>query len=51
MRRIEYPRLPEGSVPPVVKKALWDLVDQINAVISEIENTNKGGSKYGGNNG
>lgn len=49
MRRIEYPRLPEGSVTPAVKKALWDLVDQINAVISEIENTAKGGSKNGSN--
>jgi hypothetical protein len=49
VRKIEYPRLPEGSVPPAVKKALWDLVDQVNAVISEIENTTKGGSKNGSN--
>lgn len=50
MRKIEYPRLPEGSVPPAVKKALWDLVDQINAVITEMERLTKEGAKNGSQN-
>lgn len=51
MRRIEYPKLPEGSVSPAVRKALWDMVEQINAVISEIENVAKEGMNNGRNDG
>lgn len=51
MRRIEYPRLPDGSVSPAVKKALWEIVDQFNAVIAEVEKLTKEGVKNGGNNG
>lgn len=51
MRKIEYPRLPEGSVSPAVKKALYDLADQMNMALTELENRIKGGSKNGGNNG
>lgn len=51
MRRIECPRLPEGSVPPAVKKALQDVVDQCNAVIAEIEKLMKEGTGNGSKNG
>lgn len=37
IRRVEYPRLPEGSASPQVKAALQELTDQINAAIREIE--------------
>lgn len=51
MRRIEYPKLPEGSVHPAVKKALCDVVDQCNAVIAEAEKMMKEGAGSGGKNG
>lgn len=47
MRHIEYPKLPEGSTSPVVRNAIRDLVDQINAALSEMEKLYKGGVKNG----
>ena len=47
MRHIEYPQLPEGSASPAVKKAIRDLVDQVNAALSEVEKLCKGGTKNG----
>jgi hypothetical protein len=47
VRHIEYPQLPEGSASPAVKKAIRDLVDQVNAALSEMEKLYKGGIKNG----
>lgn len=49
MRRIEYPRLPEGSASPAVRNAIRELVDQVNVVIAEMEKKLKEDTKHGGN--
>ena len=50
IKRIEYPRIPDGSTSPQLKNELRKLVDQINAAISDIEQTmdiSKGGKVSG----
>ena len=37
IRRIEYPHIQEGAVSPQVRNELRKLVDQINAVLAELE--------------
>ena len=36
--RITYPHIPDGTVSPQLKSELRKLVDQINAVLAEVEN-------------
>lgn len=35
--RIEYPHIPDGAASPQLKNELRKLVDQINAVLAELE--------------
>lgn len=50
IRRVEYPHLPDGSVSPQLRNELRKLVDQINAVMSEVERSieKQGGNVNGG---